>query len=493
MRSERLPALLFGALLAALPVVIVSNSVADPDLWGHIRFGQDTVRTGALSAWDPYSFTSDRPWVNHEWLAEVLMALSYRWAGTAGLLVLSCLCGVGAVLAAGTVLTRERVGRPARVALMALAFFGLSSQLRTVRPQMFSALLFALLLLVALRSERHSNLSLLYVFPIFAFWANVHGGWIVGLGVLGLWAGAAVVRRTISWRWAVTGVSLALLGSLVTPYRTGLWAFLWTTVGLGRNDIEDWQPLFRSPSHLLPWLLVCTAAVVALWQGLRRAGLRTTVLLALPVLALGLLTAKVYRLEGFFALSAVMLLAPIYAGLGPREWPLSRLPTRREIAVVGFVICAGLAVAFWAALRTTACLPLMTNERSTPEPDAIRFIQANNLRGRLLTWFDYGEYAIWYVGPGLRVSYDGRRETVYSDGVQKAHLRFYFSSADAGYARAIRADYVWLPRLLPVIPALERDHWTEIYRGPRSVILARAPGDYIDPGEWRGRRCFPGP
>lgn len=493
MRSERLPTLVFGALLAAVPAIILANTVADPDLWGHIRFGQDVIRTGGLTSWDPYSFTSDRAWVNHEWLAEVVMAVAYGWAGTVGLLALSCACGVASVLAAGALLARERVGRPARLVLMVVAFFGLSSQLRTVRPQMFSALLFALLLLLLVRSTRGPVRLLLFVLPIFALWANLHGGWVAGLGVLGLWAAAAVIHRAIALRWAVAAGALALLGSLITPYGTGLWTFLWETVGLGRNDIEDWQPLWRSPSHLLPWLLTCATTVLALYYGLRRKGSWTTLLSAMPVLAIGFLAVKVYRLEGFFALSAVMLLAPMYAGLGPEEWPLSRQPTRGETAAVAVMICAVLAAAGWAALRTTACLPLMTNERSTPEPEAIRFIQANGLHGRLLTWFDYGEYAIWHVSPELRVSYDGRRETVYSDTVQKAHLRFYFSSTDASYARSIGADYVWLPLGLPVIPALEQDQWIPIYRGPRSVLLSKAPGRYIYPGQRQGSRCFPGP
>ena len=44
---------------------------ADADLWGHVRFGRDILR-GGIHDGDPYSFTSDIPWVNHEWLAEVL-------------------------------------------------------------------------------------------------------------------------------------------------------------------------------------------------------------------------------------------------------------------------------------------------------------------------------------------------------------------------------------------------------------------------------------
>src|SRR5690242_11259996 len=61
---------------------------ADADLWGHLRFGLDIIRDRRLSSIDPYSFTQDRAWINHEWLSEVQMAWAYRAGGVAGLLAL---------------------------------------------------------------------------------------------------------------------------------------------------------------------------------------------------------------------------------------------------------------------------------------------------------------------------------------------------------------------------------------------------------------------
>ena len=128
-----------------------------------------------------------------------------------------------------------------------------------------------------------------------------------------------------------------------------------------------------------------------------------------------------------------------------------------------------------------------------PEAEAVVFLRMNEIEGRLLTYFDYGEMAIWHLSPKLLVSYDGRRETVYSESVRNAHDRFYSSKRDASYARLLKADYVWLPRELPVILPLERDGWVPIFRGPRSVVLARQARPYKQPTPWTGPRCFPGP
>ena len=57
----------FLALLVVLSFLAPTG--ADADLWGQLRYGQDIVRQAGVHVTDPYSLTSDRPWVNHEWLS----------------------------------------------------------------------------------------------------------------------------------------------------------------------------------------------------------------------------------------------------------------------------------------------------------------------------------------------------------------------------------------------------------------------------------------
>jgi hypothetical protein len=156
---------------------------------------------------------------------------------------------------------------------------------------------------------------------------------------------------------------------------------------------------------------------------------------------------------------------------------------------------AGFAATGAAVSGRAACVAITTAEVAdswAPEAEAVTFLRDNRLRGRLLTWFNYGEMAIWHLAPGMRVSYDGRRETVYSEAVQGAHGRFY-KGLDPGYAGRIGADYVWLPRRLPVVDRLEREGWTAVFSGSRSTVLARRAGAYVRPEPWTGPRCFPGP
>src|SRR5262245_30284221 len=80
---------LAGRLLAlAAACFICTHARVDPDLWGHLRFGLDTASSHRLSITDPYSFTQDVPWINHEWLSETTQAIAYRTGGVLGMMLL---------------------------------------------------------------------------------------------------------------------------------------------------------------------------------------------------------------------------------------------------------------------------------------------------------------------------------------------------------------------------------------------------------------------
>jgi hypothetical protein len=471
-----------GALFTALILVLAWQARADPDLWGHIRFGQDILSSGAIPRHPSYSFTADRPWINHEWLAEVIMALAYR-AGTPGLVALLAALTAATLLAVGTTVRMAGVHGPVGVALVAAAALGTSLQVMTVRPQLFSVLLLALLLLVLSAAERR-RVALAAVPFLFVPWANLHGGWLVGLGVLGLWAVVAAWKRVVA-SWQAAAVVVGALGAtLLNPYRLGLWTFLVDTVRIGRADIEEWQPIWEQPLQFVPWTL-SLAVLVYGCNKLRREWWRT-----LPAIALALLSVKVTRLEGLFALASVSLASRGYREAGrpflPHDAPF------RDVLVVGLLCLGGVGASLAAVSRTATCLPLMTDrEYGTPEAEALLFLTQNRISGRLVTWFDYGQYAIWHLAPDVQVSYDGRRETVYSTRVQRDHLEFYAGNAE--YARWVRADYIWLPKDLPVVRHLLAEGWRTAFTGSRSVILAAKSSPSVQPSPFVGPRCFPGP
>ena len=164
------------------------------DLWGHVRFGQDMLTHGAVRLSDAYSFTSDRPWINHEWLSEIAFAVAFNMLGPTGLnlcRILVVAAVLGLVWRASASLSDRH-----RVTMVVVCAVGTYMRAHAVRPQLFSLLMFAILLVLLKRSDDQRSLRpLVWVPALMAVWVNFHGGWIVGFGVFGLWCGRAALER----------------------------------------------------------------------------------------------------------------------------------------------------------------------------------------------------------------------------------------------------------------------------------------------------------
>jgi len=458
---------LWSILLAA-----ITYTTADPDLWGHVRFGLDILRDRTIPHLDPYSFSSDQSWINHEWAAEALAAGAFRIGGNTGLILVKVALVAAMLFLLDATLRREGVDASrARDVLAAIAMITTLEQAFHVRPQVFSLAFFAALL-ACLTAARRTRQWLVLLPPLFAVWANLHGGWMVGGGVLALWtAGVAVSGRAKDAAWLAAAGAASLCATLINPYGFGLWHFLRDTIGFGRADIAEWQPVYA-----LGWnasVRWCAALALGLF-GVRAGGAERHPERLAVVVALGVASLMVTRLLGFFALAVLFLFGPALGDAYRRHYarrPVGQRPAPRRVLAAVALTIAG-AAAFVVAMNLGR---LRVDPRFTPERDAVAFLKNQPNARRVLVWFDWGEYAIWHLSPGARVSIDGRRETVYSADLQERHLRFYFDApGGAALPRELGADYIWIPRALPAARRLEADSgWQRVYEGAQSVVFAR--------------------
>src|SRR4051794_39453864 len=94
------PVRTFAAQLLLVVVVLVAGVAiytqrqADPDLWGHLRYGRFFAENGPGDHADPFSYVSaGQHWQAHEWLAQWLLWQAYALGGAFGLLMLKWLVG----------------------------------------------------------------------------------------------------------------------------------------------------------------------------------------------------------------------------------------------------------------------------------------------------------------------------------------------------------------------------------------------------------------
>ena len=77
-------------------------------------------------------------------------------------------------------------------AIVVLVMFIMEVGNRTVRPQLFSYLFFLLTLVVIHAADSGRTRALWLMTPIVALWANFHGAFLAGLGLLAVWSGVRV-------------------------------------------------------------------------------------------------------------------------------------------------------------------------------------------------------------------------------------------------------------------------------------------------------------
>ena len=100
-----------------------ADNFADPDLWMHILTGQAILRTGHIPRFDTYSYSAaGMPWHNHEWLAQVALALFYTHLGVIGRKLLKLVCASITILALAIGISATRASsRTQRLTLISRA------------------------------------------------------------------------------------------------------------------------------------------------------------------------------------------------------------------------------------------------------------------------------------------------------------------------------------------------------------------------------------
>lgn len=192
--TERLSArtLLLGGVLIVITSLFIGPE-QDPDFWWHLRIGRWMVDHGRLPSTDIFTYTvSSHVWTDHEYLTEILMWLTYS---TFGLVVLELTFGV--VTWAGFWLIYRQVRRqPFVIVGLGLALAAIAgAPIWGPRAQMITFAL-SCLELYWLEGYLRGRSRAINFFPfVMVLWANLHGGWVIAFG----WLGVALAAEAIGW------------------------------------------------------------------------------------------------------------------------------------------------------------------------------------------------------------------------------------------------------------------------------------------------------
>jgi hypothetical protein len=517
---------LFVATLLTCAVALSPN-LADPDLWGHVRYGEDVFREG-LPATTTYSFTAEGyPWINHENLAELTLAAGMNTIGPVGMLIAKCLLGVGVI---GLIIRRARLHGAAMLSTCVVALL-VSVNLTyfwSLRPQVFTCIYFALLLALlswcfqgwegrcwvswfAAREPTGDTTKLqyssrrlrfLWLAPvIFVFWANSHGGFVAGWCI---YTAYLVFRSFEAWlckgraaRGLIARFTMMILAAglatLINPYGPGLHLWLLQSLGSPRPEIMEWRMPDMTSTIMLPlWLILFT------WLALLLLSRRPRDVTHVAILTLTLWQALSHQRHiPFFAIPFGFWMAPHVDSVLRRfnivnDYGTLDLRTQ-PVLKWSFGVCLTLAFAL-LGYKLYDRLHEVRVDRDQYPVAAFQYMANRDLEGKMVVTYNWAQYAIAAFGPlekddpGILVSFDGRFRTCYPQDIVDMNFDFVLGDLEPRFRgtdvfddeRVLdhgKPDLVLINRHQPHsvnVMFRNRDQWILLYQDKMAQLWGRS-------------------
>jgi hypothetical protein len=390
-----------GVGVYAVFILAGNHLLIDPDTMWQITIGQWIVDHGAVPTTDVYSFTMrGQPWISTQWLAQVAYAVAYSIAGWTGPVVLASVC-IAATFALFTRYLARRLSESTTLVFVAAAL-ALTVPHLLARPHVLALpVMMAWVGGLVAAADRRATPSF-WLLPLMVLWANLHGGFVLGLALVAPIAADAVLnaeasqRKSLILRWAAFAAA-ALAASCVTPYGWGSLLAARKILALGEALplIMEWRPAdFSSVGPLEVCLLLGFG--LALYRGISLPPLR--IVLLLGMLHMGL--SQVRSLETFALLVPLFLAGPLAKQIGGAEEHAQPAGAPRGVlfASLAIVLLAG-TLAYASVVR------FEPHTRGSPVTAVVELKKLNF--SRVFNDYDFGGYLI---ANGVAPFIDGRTE-----------------------------------------------------------------------------------
>lgn len=424
----------------------------DPDFGWHLQAG-NYYREHGIPAHDIFTYTAPNfEWINHEWASDFLVSLLFGWGGY--LLLAICFA---AIWTAAIFVNAPR----ARLVVALSALLAMSSFM-AVRPVAWTVLGFAVFIRI-LAAKTHSpkawDKNIWFLPLLILLWANLHGGFITGLALIGYF-----MLKYRSRRLAIIFV-ISVLATLANPYGIRVYEEIIRTLADNNihSQVVEWKRFRFGPN---------TWAFIVLWL-------------------LGFWLFYRNKLRNYFGLGPLMLVA---AASAARHIPLfivttisevdesltrikktlpKRLNTKSKLLIMAGVVVlwSWLGYAFWRQFHNVG-----DREQHSPS-QAAAYLAEHGCSGRLFNEYNFGGYLIWKA-PSVPVYVDGRMPS-WTDEHGKTYIERFFNVVEdeqvqkAEFARYNIKCALLFDKRKVMIERLELEGWQAKVDEGASVLLVK--------------------
>jgi hypothetical protein len=472
--ARGLTPLCVGAAAYLLLLFTGDALLQDSDTFWQIKVGQWIIDHRAVPYSDLYSLTKfGAPWISNAWLSQVLFAAAYSHWGWAGPVILSSLAIATALMIFVRLL--DAYFEPAHSVLLAMLALMLSWHHLVARPHLLALpVMVAWVGAMMSAADRRTYPSFLLL-PLIGLWANLHGGFALGLALIApialeaVWSATPERRVALGARWMMFALG-ALAASCCTPYgwNTLLAAARILDLGEVLSVIAEWKPADFTSFSLFEGCLLSLIGL-AFYKKIVLSVPR--ILLSLLLVHMALSHAR--SIEAFGFLFPLVLAKPLAGPQRPVDAVALRVRGLWSLPYMPGLTMVVVAAGVWASTLSYTVhhdFAFVNSQAPAAAVDVLRQRQAK----RVFNSYELGGYLIARDIPPF---IDGRAE-LYGE----KFAMDYFNAVEGRKVDELvrlleeyRIDATLLVQASPAAHLL--DHmagWTRLYADDTAVIHVRA-------------------
>lgn len=431
---------IFFGLCGGFLGAISRLTIVDLDLFHEMALIREAFILGFLPRVDVFSYAPTiTPVIHHEWGTGMIFYLVtvQLGLGANGLMVLKYL--LAAFIATGCLFFATRQGA-SYFGFSFLALLGIMmgwGGFSTIRAQLFTLCFLIILLFIVEEDRRGKNWALWAWLPIYLIWLNLHGGFLVGVGLLAVYISEQFFMNFLSEKNFLKSLKMmkrhilfliaTCLLTLINPYGTDYFPYIWNAVTLDRTPfIPEWRPLWEiSWASLLGWIYSLGVVLYCKTQKNFRQ---------MPGLFIIAATAWFslwhYRHLSIYAV-AWMCYTPAYLEKTPFGDLINKVCKQNSRLLTAIFVIIGISGTLYAVQNKFWQLRIPTTAEESKEgmpvypAGAVRYLKESKFSGNLMVPYDTGAYVSWKLYPDVKVSLDSRFEVAYPVQATAENIRFY--------------------------------------------------------------------
>lgn len=436
----------------SLYLIIFLSSVfpyGDKDWGWHYKYGEYFFKHGKILTTDIFSWSmAGYEWINHSWAYDLLLYILTNISGFVGLSLAGALVNLTAFHFA---IANFKLSYWKK-AILALFFLliGETGIYYGLRSQVVSTMIFGILMFLLIRSQK--NIKTLIFLPIlFLVWANMHGSFTLGLGVMGIFLSSYFLidyykakKTNLKIFTAYTLTALTSFGAtFINPfgYKIYMESFRHFSNPYLKN-VYEWMPIYPDCSYCHPWtFFIYTLLILIGFAYFLKKKNSNAIPYVILVALLLFPTIDTRRLLPVFIITTLPFMANFLRDI---EWNIDKYRIEKYLTIL--IIIVLLQFNLYTRFARNYNLYNFTEEdhcyfASGCSVKAVNYLISHPPQGKGLNFYDTGGYLI---GKGIssKIFIDGRMH-LWKDKNYQAFGEYIEMYYRQNYEKFKKYDFDW--------------------------------------------------